>query len=76
MAPTQQLACKWLREVHNLNIEVYRNACGYISCIVKIPSGTDLKFLEYEGDDLASGTYTQYEYACEAAIKYCLENLI
>jgi hypothetical protein len=29
-----------------------------------------------DGDDLPSGTYTKWEYACEAAIKYCLENLI
>ena len=75
-APTLQTAMKWLREVHNLSVEVYRTACGYIGCIVAIPSGTDIKFLEEDGDDLASGTYTKWEYACEATIKYCLENLI
>lgn len=73
LAPTLQMARKWLREVHNLNVEVYRTACGYIGCIVSIPSGTDIKFLEDDGDDKASGTYTKSEYACEAAIKYCLE---
>ena len=70
------MAMKYLREVHNLSVEVYRTACGYIGCIVAIPSGTDIKFLEEDGDDLPSGTYTKWEYACEAAIKYCLENLI
>lgn len=75
-APTLQMAMKWLREIHNLSVEVYRTACGYIGCIVAIPSGTDIKFLEDDGDDLPSGTYTKWEYACEAAIKYCLENLI
>lgn len=74
--PTLQIAMKWLREVHNLNVEVYRTACGYIGCIVNIPSGTDIKFLEDDGDDLPSGQYTKWEYACEASIKYCLENLI
>ena len=74
--PTLQMAMKWLREMHHLSVEVYRTACGYIGCIVAIPSGTDIKFLEEEGDDLNSGTYTKWEYACEAAIKYCLENLI
>lgn len=74
--PTLQMAMKWLREVHNLSVEVYRTACGYIGCIVNIPSGTDIKFLEEDGDDLPSGQYTKWEYACEAAIKYCLENLI
>ena len=75
-APTLQMAMKWLREIHNLSVEVYRTACGYIGCIVSIPSGTDIKFLEENGDDLPSGTYTKWEYACEAAIKYCLEHLI
>lgn len=75
-APTQAIAMRWLREIHNLSVEVYRTACGYIGCITAIPSGTDIKFLETDGDDLASGAYTKWEYACEAAIKYCLENLI
>jgi hypothetical protein len=75
-APTLQMAIKWLRIEHNLSVEVYRTACGYIGCIVNIPSGTDIKFLEEDGDDLSSGQYTKWEYACEAAIKYCLENLI
>ena len=74
--PTIQMTMKWLREVHNLSVEVYRTACGYVGCIVNIPSGTDIKFLEEDGDDLPSGQYTKWEYACEAAIKYCLENLI
>ena len=76
VAPTFQMAMKWLRKTHHLSVEVYRTACGYIGCIVSIPSGTDIKFLEDDGDDLQSGTYTKWEYACEASIKYCLENLI
>ena len=76
LAPTHQMAMKWLREVCNLSVEVYRTACGYVGCIVSIPSGTDIKFLEEDGDDLPSGTYTKWEYACEATIKYCLEKLI
>lgn len=75
-APTLQMTMKWLREKHNLNVEVYRTACGFIGCIVAIPSGTDIKFLEDDGDDLPSGQYTTYEKACESAIKYCLTNLI
>lgn len=74
--PTLQMAMKWLREVHNLSVEVYRTACGYIGCIVAIPSGTDIKVFRYDGDDEDSGQYTTYEKACEAAIKYCLTNLI
>jgi len=75
-APTQQLACEWLRQNYNLSVEVYRTAYGWIGCIVAIPSGTDIKFIEDEGDDPASGAYTTHHKACEATIKYCLENLI
>jgi hypothetical protein len=73
---TLDVAQRWLREVHQLNPEVYRTACGYIACIVKVPSGTDLKILEYSGDDAPSGQYTTHELALEAAIRYCVENLI
>lgn len=76
IAPTQQMACEWLRQEHNLSVEVYRTACGWVGCVVAIPSGTDLKFLEDDGDDLPSGQYTTHAKACEATIKYCLENLI
>ena len=74
--PTLQMTMKWLREVHNLSVEVYRTACGYIGCIVAVPSGTDKKVFQYDGDDEDSGQWTTYEGAVEAAIKYCLENLI
>ena len=74
--PTLQMTCDWLRQKHNLSVEVYRTACGWIGCVVAIPSGTDIKFLEDDGDDPASGQYTTSIKACEATIKYCLENLI
>lgn len=77
-APTLQMAMKWLREVHNLHIEVYRTACGYLYIISKVPTGSDLydDGDAYDGDDENSGQWTTYEKACEDAIKYCLENLI
>lgn len=74
--PTLQLACKWLREVHNLCIEPYRTACGYLYTISTIPYGTNLYSDHYKGNDEDSGQWTTYEKAVEAAIKYCLENLI
>ena len=76
--PTLQMTMKWLREVHNLNIEVYRTACGYLYIISRVPTGTDLYSDgdAYDGDDENSGQWTTHEKACEAAIKYCLENLI
>lgn len=76
MLITQQKAMRWLREKHNLAVEVYRTACGYVGCIVAIPSGTDIRFFEDDGDDRASGQYTTWEKVCEELIKYSLENLI
>lgn len=75
-APTLQMAMKWLREVHNLCIEPYRTASGYLYTISKIWTGSEIYSDEFNGDDEDSGQWTTYEKACEAAIKYCLENLI
>lgn len=76
--PTLQMAMKWLRESHNLCIEPYRTACGYLFTITRIPTGSDIynKWDDYDGDDEDSGQWTTYEKACEAAITHCLENLI
>lgn len=73
---TLQMAMKWLREVHNLCIEPYRTACGYLYTISTIPYGSCKCNPKDGGDDEDSGQWTTYEGACEAAIKYCLENLI
>lgn len=75
-APTLQMAMKWLREVHNLCVEPYRTASGYLYTISKIWTGSEIYSDEFNGDDEASGQWTTYEKACEAAIKYCLEHLI
>ena len=75
-ASTLQMAMKWLREVHNLCLEPYRTACGYLCDVARVPTGSEIYGQEYEGDDEDSGQFTTYEKSCEAAIKYCLENLI
>lgn len=75
-APTFQMAMKWLREVYNIAISVYvfnrdlpikENEIHY-TCDV-----ATTKISSKEGHLRLTGTY---EEACEAAIKYCLENLI
>ena len=73
-APTQALAMRWLREMHNLYIVAEPDTC-YEHCFY----GT----IYYKGEDCYTeqsdyapdGVDTPEE-ACEAAIKYCLENLI
>lgn len=77
-APTLQMAMKWLREVHNLVIEPYRTACGYLYTISSIPYGSNRydNGEEFNGDDENSGQWTTWEKACEDGIMYCLKNLI
>ena len=71
--PTLQMAMKWLREVHNLYIEVSlscdredKNAKIFDASIFNIQNQRYKKLCNLQG----------YENACEAAIKYCFENLI
>ena len=73
---TLQMAMKWLREVHNLCIEIYviknydKKICEYTYTIM------DLNFPGSDDGIECCNEYETYEQACEAAIKYCLENLI
>ena len=70
LAPTHQMAMKWLRRIHNVNIEIPYNRFGknYKYLIIYKPEVLD--------DIRSLGVYYHYEEACEAAIKYCLKNLI
>jgi len=69
-APTLQMAMKWLREVHKIHIAFY--PYGEYSC-------DNYQFDVYKDNELVVSKddgYITYEQAVEAAIKYCLENLI
>jgi len=74
--PTLQMAMKWLREVHNIGI--FPSTYTHIADRKTIHSyGTaiiNLKTYKLMTDSYLSND--TYEQACEAAIKYCLENLI
>lgn len=76
--PTLQMAMKWLREVHHYYIQVMFDSwasgrrLGYFVVIHKTDSDFEM-MLHYAVDE---AFYKTYEEACEAAIKYCLENLI
>ena len=85
LAPTLQMAMKWLREVHDLHIMV--NCVGKVN-YDPIVQRFDGKDFEIEGVEVGTTRringkwenvrrgFKTYEQACEAAIKYCLENLI
>lgn len=77
--PTLQMAMKWLREVHKLDIDVsieyfsieYKNSKKvYYYSVLKKTAIRDIDCLHSETG------FDSYEQAAEAAIKYCLENLI
>jgi len=88
LCPTLQMAKKWLEEVHNLFITIeikgdprkedfiyYKWSVAKFCCvkIERIDNGLNTPedyWLAPEEED------EKPEYACEAAIKYCLENLI
>ena len=78
-APTLQMAMKWLRENHNIHITGVPNGIGenvfYMGIYRKYDYGwtyiSDCLDEEYKEAEF----YTPEE-ACEAAIKYCLKNLI
>jgi len=89
-APTLQMAMKWLRDVHSCYITTYWEFKNYNengnpvfkdiiwSYNISIPKYNSAR--NGDGDyfdmDSEKEDYTTSEEACEAAIKYCLENLI
>ena len=73
--PTLQMAMKWLREKHKLYIEVTLCIDGEHSTFNVMSLNDNVPYdmsIEYQ----LSLKFNTYEDACEAAIKYCLENLI
>ncbi len=78
LRPTLQMAMKWLRDEKHYYIQVMLDgwACGDHSGYYVVIQKTDSDFEMMLQDDVDEVFYQTYEEACEAAIKYCLENLI
>ena len=78
-APTLQMAMKWLRETHKISVEPLPDWLDsnhediHDGWYCEIRNLTDMS---YDADYFEHKKYSTYEEACEAAIKYCLENLI
>ena len=74
--PTIQMAMKWLRETQNLFVFPFpqMNANKFWVEIYQLSDNKEWENLYCESIDLKD--YLLYEQACEAGIKYCLENLI
>ena len=70
-APTHQMAMRWLREVHNIHIGINPiSEKGYNATIYDVA--------DFDDYGIISDTefFFHPEEAIEAALKYCLENLI
>ena len=71
--PTLQMAMKWLRKVHEIFIRPNTSFLYPIRYYYEIFCyGDNLKTQQ----DVTTENFESPEEACEAAIRYCLENLI
>jgi len=78
LAPTLQMAVKWLEKVHNLHCAVdYDFVLGWYCQITSLKETVEYDYLEmkhyHPGKD---NGFSSSEEAYETAIKYCLEILI
>jgi len=75
IAPTLQMAMKWLREVHNIFIVIEPHMYDYVN-----EKNSSYVTSLWQGDNycenITSKDYPTYEEAIEATLKFCLENLI
>lgn len=75
-APTLQMAMKWLREAHKIDIDIVSRLSlnadddHCYSHIIKH------QYDKYHYKTYTDGEYLKFEEACEEAIKCCLEDLI
>jgi hypothetical protein len=73
-APTQQMACEWLRQVGAYHVEVlaayhFRVFDGYSFEVFSLFSEEHVEYSSYKG------VYKTAREACDAGIKFCLERL-
>lgn len=77
-APTHQMVLKWLREIHNLHIDIFIGITSDDSYTYWTYFITDLEgnmIVNAYGEEI-DFRGESYEQTIEAAIKYCLTNLI
>lgn len=71
-----QMAMRWLREIHNIHIEIFviknydKKICEYTYTIM------DLNFPGSDDGIDCCNNYKTYDQASEAAVKYCAERLV
>lgn len=78
IVPTLQMATKWLRENFNMNPVPYATSIGWYFEVFDLTQRdiTGCALLYQVGIPSKEKTFETSEEACEAGIRYCLENLI
>lgn len=74
LCPTHQMACDWLGKVYGIYITIVYGDYPSLNKVFWTPQINSLK-----GFDLPDDFYKEYDErgeACEAALKYVLENLV
>jgi hypothetical protein len=75
--PTHQMACKWLRESYGIFIGIKPYNSYYEDKYeFSIYKKQNTVIFDWEVLDIEDSLFEGYENTVEAAIKYCLENLI
>ena len=72
-APTLQMAMKWLRNKHKMFVLIEYSTFDFDAIR---PFLWSIREMKIDGGLICGSYYSSYEKACEAAIKYALENLI
>ena len=73
--PTHQMAIKWLREVHNIFIDICTlNPSAYTYRVCLISDTTGCFYEDYACEE--GERFMSYEEAVEFALDYCLNNIL
>ena len=79
-APTLQMAMKWLREMHYIHIAALCPIVDVDTDVFGVKYNVVISNLKNNclafNTGIEDNEYDTYEQACEAAIEYCLKNLI
>ena len=78
LRPTHQMACAWLREIHNKHCDIgYDIDLKWFFQIIDLKETVEYDYHEMKIYHAENSTgFNSYEEATEAAIKYTLENLL
>jgi len=71
-SPTQSLLQKWLRDTHNIDVDIWCNASGWAFNLNKT-NGTTIYSYDYYFGNIDSGMFNSYEEALEQGLQEALK---